>query len=276
MSSKSFCPRCETYIAPERRVNGFAICECGWSDNTPFLLAWTKIEEATIRRLLAFAILLAAFYAHLVSWNQHAFSVPGIYALKWTDRLSGDGYRRLAAICVDLNKWTCADRAYLDLYMKKHDVSALADLASLRVRRGESERAEKAFRSYFRAGGDDPEVSYAFAHFLEQHDQAPEALHYYTQAVESSPHRFNTRATAGLLRVLMNQGQYADAYKAVVAFQRKGGVAREYFNEERSRLQRLLNRRAPASAPSVKSFQRSERGAQPLGQRLAPRRYVQR
>lgn len=247
MSSKSFCPRCDSYLPPERRVNGYAICTCGWSDSTPAAIAWTDIQQRTIYSLIAFVIVSSTLYAHFANWGRHALAGPALTVREWTGTLPKDGYRRLAVMCKELGKWSCAEKAYLGLHEKKGETRALVDLAEMRSSRGQIELALDAYRSYFNAGGRESSVATDFARLLETKGEEKEALRYYGKAVTYSRNKFNVQATAGVLRVLYKNGQYADAYKLIQAFHRKGPAARHYFNEERSRLETILTARGPAS-----------------------------
>ena len=105
---------------------GHIVCSCGWIDDSPVETALKANEKKSIRAMAIFGVLFVAGFCHLGSWGSHAFSIPFTKIAQITGTLSAEGYHNLAQTCIDLNKWSCAENAYLDLATSRGDVEGLA------------------------------------------------------------------------------------------------------------------------------------------------------
>lgn len=220
------------------------MCECGWSDSSSSLKVAKVAERKTIRVMIAAAVTLIAVYGHLLNWGSYAVEIPFVKAGQITGLLSKEGYRELAAVCIKLNKWSCAKEAYTDLFTSKQDVEGLAERASLEYRLGESEIATATYASYFAAGGKNSDASYLYGYLLESAGRPADAQKAYEFGITNAGDRLPVRATTGLVQLLIKQGRYDEALSQINAFHESAGNAAGYLNTEREQLENQLSLQA--------------------------------
>lgn len=235
--TQGFCPQCNSEIPAERQANGFAVCSCGWFDGSTGEKSRKQNEKKAIFGLIGSAVVLVALWGHLLNWGPYAFSIPFTKIAQLTGTLSKEGYQDLAEACIRLNKWSCAQEAYLDLYRDSHDPEGIADLAHFQVRLKEYPAAMSTYASYFKAGGKNGEAALEYAHLLEESNQADMAFKYYEASIQMRPQILPINATTAIVRLLMKQGKYEDAYQRILDFHASAGNANGYLNTELAQLE---------------------------------------
>lgn len=257
------CPQCGKDIPQSRYVTGFAICECGWHDTRSARLANRNTEMQTIRAMIIGSIVMAAVYAHLVSWGTYAVEIPFVKVAQMTGLLSVSGHQDLANTCIAFNKWSCAKNAYRSLYLKTRDVGAIAQLANLEDRLGEAEAARATYESYFAAGGKDATAAVAFARLLESAGKTDKAMKFFELGVANSGALLPVNATGGIVRLMIKQGKYEDAVARIEDFHASAGNAVGYLNIELEQLHERLAKQAKGRKPAKKAS-----GAKKIAARL--------
>lgn len=244
MKMHTFCPRCGTEFTSEHHSLGHVVCACGWIDETPVETASKSTEKKSIRAMAAFAIVFVAGFAHLGSWGSHAFSIPFTKIAQITGTLSADGYRQLAQTCIDLNKWSCAEGAYMDLATSRGDVEGLAQLGSLEARLNKPAQAVAAYQAYEKHGGSTATSLVAYGKVLEAMGNDAEAIRVYEKSIVAKPDALPIQATTGIVRLMMKQGRYAEAYSRILAFHDSAENAKGYMNTEAAQLEKQLGETA--------------------------------
>lgn len=227
-----FCPRCSAELTQDDHSAGFAICKCGWYDNESAHQATEKNEKKTLGVLAGAAVALVLGYGHLVSWGSYAIQIPFVKVAQITGTLSPAGHDELAQACIVLNKWSCAKDAYVDLFHKTNDPQALAKLASLQSRLGETPAALATYTEYRRIGGKDGEALLRFGRLLEEAGQTDAAFDVLEESIAARPEVLPVQATGTIVRMLMKQGRYDEAHKRLVEFRKSAGNAAGYLNTE--------------------------------------------
>lgn len=237
MHVHGFCPRCNQEIPSERYVTGFAICECGWFDGAPEQKARSATEKKTITAMVVAAVLFTALYGHMLNWGAYAFEIPFVKIQQLTGTLSKQGYEELADACVHLNKWSCAQDTYMDLYKQTRDPEGLARLAHLQVRLQDRNAALSSYAAYFRAQGRNGEAALEYAKLLEESGNTEMAFQYYEASIQMRPQILPVSATTAIVRLYMKQGRYQEAYDRILAFHSSAGNAKGYLNTELAQLE---------------------------------------
>lgn len=240
MTFHNFCPRCNQEFSKKNHVSGIAICECGWSDQTSENKAAMKIEKKAITAMFAFAVLFTVGFGHLQSWGSHATSIPMIKIKQMTGNLSTQGYRELAQACIELNKWSCAENAYVELANLRGDTEGFAELGSLQQRRGLPERAFAAYQEYEKRGGNDAFSLVQYGKVLEMLNQDLEAMKIYEKSIAAAPEALPVQATSGIVRLLIKKGSYEEAYVRIIEFHESAQNAKAYMNTELAQLEKQL------------------------------------
>jgi len=244
MKMHTFCPRCGTEFTSQHQAAGHLICGCGWFDESVDELATKKIEKKTIKAMMIFGVVFVAGFCHLGSWGNRAFSIPFTKAAQIAGMLSADGYRELAKTCIDLNKWSCAEEAYLGLATKRGDVEGLAQLGSLDARLNKPVDALAAYNAYEKRGGHESMALLQFAKLLETTSQDADAFRLYEKSIQAKPEALPVQATTGIVRLLMKQGRYTEAYERILAFHESAENAKGYMNTEAAQLEKQLGETA--------------------------------
>jgi hypothetical protein len=231
------CPRCSSEIPQESVTTGQAMCSaCGWTDPSFVISSQSKNEKKTITALVVAAIVIVLGYAHLVSWGSYAVKAPFMKIGEMAGMLSTPSLRELGQVCIDLNKWSCAKKAYLGIYTKNGDVSGLADLAYLQSRLNENEAAVATYTSYLKGGGKNGEAILRYAKLLEITSHDVDAMKMYEDSIVVRPDILPVQATAGIVRVMMKQGHFQEARERILAFHASAGNAKGFLNTELTQL----------------------------------------
>lgn len=240
MQGHGFCPQCNKEIPQERYLNGTAICECGWFDKGASMKAQSQAERQTIIAMIGASVFLILLYGHLINWGSYAFSIPVVKLQQITGTLSKDGYKELAEACIRLNKWSCAQESYLDIYKQTNDPEGLAGLAHLQVRLKDHKAAMSSYAAYFKAQGHNGDAALEYAKLLEEAGDTQMAFKYYEASIQMRPQILPVMATTSIVRLLMKQGQYAQAYERILDFHASAGNANGYLNTEMTQLEEYL------------------------------------
>jgi tetratricopeptide (TPR) repeat protein len=243
MNLRGLCPRCGNQLAGTGLAMGPTICPCGWYDKTPELRADLDREKKTIFGMAAASLLMVAIFAHLVSWGSHSMSIPLIKVKQITGSMSKQDYTELAEACIGLNKFSCAQEAFNDLYRKKGDPAGLAMLAHLNLRLGDEPKAMAAYKSYFAAGGKDGAAALEYAKILEANKLHAEAFTFFEASITSRPDLLPVQATTAIVRLLIKQGRYEEAYQRILAFHQSAENANGYLNTELAQLEEHLGKK---------------------------------
>ena len=259
MHVQGFCPQCNQQISSERHLTGYAICECGWFDNSARVTADKREEKKIIATMIFSAVFMAVLYGHMLNWGSYAFKIPFVKVAQVTGLLSKDGYLELAKTCVQLNKWACAQNAYVDLYHQSGDPEGLAQLAHLQVRLSEKALAETTYATYFKVGGKNADSAIEYGQLLEDNSKFDQALSYYEKSITLRPLVLPINATTSVVRLLIKIGKYQEAYDRIVDFHASAGNAEGYLNTELAQLE-------PKVTPSQKAADKPVRKRQPVAQ----------
>ncbi len=247
MAFMKICPLCSNELNHERLV-GVTLCECGWYDKS----AEAKKTIVTDKRASVFLAISSAvlflLYVHAATWGNHMLSVPLLRAQQVTGMLSSAGYEELALACIDVNKWSCAENAYFQAHVKSRKPDALHTLAHLQMRLGKVDAARETYTQYFKVGGKSGEAMLAYAKLLEVANDDVQAIKMYEASIEARKEILPIQATGGIVRIMMKQGRYKDAYRRIVSFHDSAENAKGYLNTE---LGQLKNRVGAKAGPAI-------------------------
>ena len=221
-------------------TSGSAICTCGWFDHSTEIQATHKIETNSIKVMLVFGVLFTLGFAHITSWGNHSLSIPFTKVAELTGLMSPDGYRDLAKTCIELNKWSCAETAYVELAQAGGVIEGYALAGSLDARLNKIPQSVAAYQAYEKAGGKDAVALLNFGKILEASAQDNEATRIYEKSIAAKPDALPVQATTGIVRLMIKHGQYTEAYERILAFHDSAENANGYMNTEAAQLQKQL------------------------------------
>lgn len=237
----SHCPQCGNELSQERYTTGYAICECGWFDRQPTIRAEQKAEKKSIGIMIASSLAFVAFFGHMVVFGDHMVSIPVMKIQSLTGTLSAQGYESLAEACTELGNYSCAVEAYRDEYRVRGENKGLSNLGKLNMRLGKNDDAIMAYQAYVKIGGADPEATYLFGKLLETSGKANEAMAMYELAASKSEKTLPVLSTSAIVRLLIKQGQYEEAYDRILTFHESTEQANGYLNTELAQLENYFD-----------------------------------
>lgn len=235
------CPRCGGQIHNHVQSVGLSVCKsCGWFESRNQLTSQVQNENRTMVALAVAAVTTLLVIAHSINWGQYSLEIPFLKTGQVFGILSQKSYDRLASICVDLGKYSCARTAYIDSFQNNHTPEPLAKLARLQVSMQETQVAMVTMAAYFRNGGKDADAAFLYGQLLEQSGNETEALKMYQASIQARPETLPIAATGAIIRILMKQGQYEDAHQRILEFQASAGNAKGYLNTELNQVEQAL------------------------------------
>lgn len=256
------CPRCGSDFKTENFATSSAVCECGWCDSTATRSADDRLEMKKIKIMAGTAIGMLVLFGHFVSWGSYATQIPFVKAAQVAGLLSERGHVELAEACIGLNKWSCAKDAYVGAYKEAGNTAHIASLASLQARLTETKAAIATYAHYVQAGGNDAMALLKYGVLLEQDGQEAQAFAIYEKSIAADTEILPVQATTAIVRLMMKEGRYQEAYKRITEFHESAGNAKGYLNTELSQLETFLGsgkkakKRASMEHATPKTFAR--------------------
>lgn len=238
MSYLATCPSCESEL--KANFINFFSCKCGWHDQKAEKAVEENAEKRATKVFVVTAIGFIMMFMHTFTWGQHAFTIPFARVKQVTGMLGADGYKDLAAMCVSVGKYECAENAYDQQFALTKDPESLLNLANLQRRQKKVKEAIASYDRYFKAKGDNGDAMLNYARLLEQNKQDDEAVKYYMASIKARPQIVPVQATSGIVRIYMGQKKYGKAFERLNAFHRSSSTARDYLGDERQKLAALM------------------------------------
>jgi tetratricopeptide (TPR) repeat protein len=240
MTFTGICPRCGTDVPKDRFATGYAICQCGWTDSAPSEQTEKRSQKIVVAIMSFTSVCILVAFAQLMNWGNYAFTIPVVKLQQMTGTLSNDGYMELATVCTNLGKYTCAQNAYAGLFNQSQNPEALNKLAHLQKLIGNTAQAMATYDGYVKAGGKDSEAYVEYGLLLDDANRSEEALKMYETSITLRPDILPIRATSAIVRQLMKQGKYVEAYARINDFYKSAGNAKGYLNTEFAQLESYL------------------------------------
>lgn len=245
----TLCPYCGTDLkAKQFGLIGPLTCQCGWVDPSSEKVKRAAAERQTVIKIVVVGIALLFGFFHMMSWGNYAFKIPFVRAQQAVGLLSADGYWELAQVCVNLNKWSCAENAHERAFTKSNNPAYLEKLAKLQTKLEKPSDAVATYYRYFEAGGKDGEAMLSYAKLLESQSRTKEAIKYYELSIKARPDRLPVRATAAIVKILIKQNQLREARARLVAFHRSAGNSESYLQDELAQVDKLIRQKSRAVA----------------------------
>lgn len=248
MEFQGFCPACSQNIEKDRFVGVGAICRCGWVDTSQEKKQAEAHSKKLKKTFVGVGLAICGLYMFRLSWGPHAWEVPFLEVESVSGLMSSDGYQKFADICIDLNRWTCAEESYLAMYRSSRNPDAFAKLGKLEFALKRPEKAAQFYGAYYKNGGSNPDVAFEFAQVLEQTHQVDEALKYYQISINARPQTLPVFATSNMVRLLMTNNRAAEAYEKILIFHESAENANGYLNAEATECENALGAKAVKQA----------------------------
>ena len=132
------CPRCGSGLHRNLNAIGLTICtSCGWTESRNQSATRVRNENRTMVVMAVSALALLLGIAHSINWGGHALEAPILKLGQLTGTLSPKSYNRLAEICAELGKYSCARSAYIESAQNHRNPEPLAQLDERRGAEGE-------------------------------------------------------------------------------------------------------------------------------------------
>ena len=113
----------------------------------------------------------------------------------------------------------------------------------------ENDAALLTFERYFKVDGRDQTAAREYGKLLEDKGQNELALQYFEKSIDINGKTLPIHATAGIIRILMKQGLFDEAFQRIVEFHELADNAKGFFTNEYEELKgktKAKPRRRPA------------------------------
>ena len=203
MELNKACPRCGSVA---KKVSKTYICQCGWTLNVD--TESKKSQARTAVALLCSASFLTVTFFHFFQWGGHGFSI-----------LFADSVKKVA-ICSELRKYDCVEKAYYASFNKTGDLKYLEELGEMQFKREKYSESEGTYKLYFAKGGDSFKAAYYYAHILSKNNQVDSAIQYFDTILRSKPHALMITVMDSYIDILISHRR-GDKAKEVLSWVKK-------------------------------------------------------
>ncbi len=234
------CPKCGSELSQDRYINGNPICQCGWSHNRAAKIKETQWQHKVFKSYGVFSVVLMAFFVYALQWGGYVYKMPLIQLARVVGAITPAGLQEYIQACLALGKFDKAQEAYIELFQKTQNPEVASQLAQLQTRLGDLDGAIKTYEFYLKTGGKDATTIFHYAEILERRGDIAGATKYYQASLDAKPDVLNVSAHAGLVRILMNQKKWTEAYEYIAKFQSTSEQAKGYLNTELMQLEKQI------------------------------------
>jgi tetratricopeptide (TPR) repeat protein len=240
------CRACGKEIPSQRILGNTVVCECGWAASNAMATNMQKISKQTVIAFVIASCLVFIGFVHSFNWGRHAYSIPFLKTAQILGMSSPAGLESIIEACRERGKWACVHDTSFELFEKTKNPQPLGRLAVFYSRLNQPQLAVSVFEAYVKAGGNESGIAFEYGQILEKTNQREQAISWYDKSMATSGDRLPVRAMTALVRILMQDRRYEEAYERIVAFHGSAGNATSYFTTELSELERLLPKAARA------------------------------
>lgn len=175
-----------------------------------------KGEFKSVLAMIGIAVLMVVTFLHTVTWNTHALSVVVIKVKAITGIADSDDYKKMASICFDRKKYSCAEDSLISaLKLNDKDTDSWGHLGELQHRLGKFELAAKALETYQAQGGKDIDSIYTLAKSYMELKQSEKALDTLTALLRTKPDTLQVTVTRSYVEALMQANKWKQAKKVI-------------------------------------------------------------
>jgi tetratricopeptide (TPR) repeat protein len=207
------------------------VCEhCGCVQSNSEIRALDGVDDRSLQFVIGIALVVVAAYAQLLSWGNSAFEIIPIKITHSLGAASPAQYERLVSICKELYKYECVEDSLTQL--SRTDRSYLAKLGQFQMARQKFDAAAHSFQSYFAAGGNDLEITYAYAKALGEMGRIAEASQQFERVLRSKPDVLQRTVISNYVNFLVKHQQLAKAAGVIERFRKKSETISSFLENE--------------------------------------------
>lgn len=234
MSARHICNRCRQEIAVERTRLSPIVCDnCGQVASRNEYHVEEGIQRSfTVITAVSSAAIIAVFVA-LASWGSYALTGPLLKLREWTWTHSKASTTRLADICMELKKYSCAEEALESLYKKQKDASAGLRLGKLQMQQKRYRLAAETYKSYFaQKRPTNLEAHYLYGRALAEMGQIDAAARQFDIVLRAKPDVLQVTVAQNYVRYLVQANRVAQARQVIQRIRSRGQTASMFMDSE--------------------------------------------
>lgn len=214
MNSFHTCPRCQSTISEERRLQKPAICDsCGFVATGRETRAGEALERRFLYTALGISVLMVAGFMQIVSWGSYSLEVIPLQIGQMTGSNSVPQLERLVQISFELKKHDLTENVYAQLAAK--DPMSYLRLGKFQMSRGKYPEAANSMRLFFSFKNEDLEGHYLYARALGETKQIDEAIKHYDYVLRAKPGVRQITVLQHYVKALTQNGRLKEARKVI-------------------------------------------------------------
>ncbi|MCB0407394.1 MAG: hypothetical protein KDD34_04260 [Bdellovibrionales bacterium] len=233
MTHFGHCPACNQQIPQERYFNDSVICECGWNRSLKAKAVSAKQTDRTCIAIFIFAALLIGSFIQAVNWDKYFFTIIPLKTQQVLGMASAQQLTKIADICMERKKYTCAEQAYADAYKKEPtNLTHLEKLGELQVKQELMLSATKTYDLYFGANGNSFEAKYNYAKALAATNNTEKAEKYFKEVLNAKPDTLQITVTRHYINMLVKNDELTKAKRVIEHFRKQGSNTGLFMDKE--------------------------------------------
>lgn len=192
-----------------------------------------QIDKANNRTILIISALILIVGFHLASWGSYSLEIRFLQLRDLTGLASAKSMDRMAKICLELKKYSCAEYAYSrEAQIDKNQISKFAEY---QMSRRKFKEAAQSLRNHLKTAKKDTTAMLTYAKALGELGQIDEAARYYEHVIGSQSRVLQPEVVKAYVKDLAKAKRYSQA-QAVILRARKTHARAARFMEQEYRL----------------------------------------
>lgn len=192
-----------------------------------------QIDKANNRTIVIVSAVIVLVAVHLATWGSYSLEIRYLQLRDLTGLASASSMDRMAKICVELKKYSCAEYAYSrEAQIDKNQISKFAEY---QMSRRKFKEAAQSLRNHLRTAKKDTTAMLTYAKVCGELGQIDEAARYYEHIIGSQARVLQPEVVKAYVKDLAKAKRYSQA-QAVILRARKTHARASRFMEQEYRL----------------------------------------
>lgn len=239
MSDSRNCPRCLQEIHSSRWFGSPTVCNsCGFVLSGKQKISEEKFERSFLVSIIVSAALFVSAFIHFANWGSAGVEVIAFKLGQIAGWNSKESVNRMAQICLDLKKYDCTERLYLQL--ARMDFKEYSRLGKFQFAQRKFKEAADSYKNFFASHGEDVEAHYIYARALGEIGDIDEAARHFDYVLSTKPDVVQITVVQNYVKYLIRANQLDHARRVIQQVRRRSETVSSFMEAE---LKDILQRR---------------------------------
>ena len=193
-----------------------------------------ELERSTFLAITTIGGLVIAGLLQIYAWDKYALSIIPLQILELTGQSTASDWEKMAAHCIELKKWDCAEEQYKKA--AQNDDQLYLRLAEFQAAHKRWERAARSFGIHFskspKVSAEHLEPAITYAKILTELGQGDEAAQFYELALAAKPESLQVPVIHSYVKLLFRDGNFARARGLIEEVRKSSSTAAQFMDSE--------------------------------------------